>query len=73
MAETLEALKARREKLLANMSTGVSSIRHGDEQVVNRSIDEIQKALASLDRQIAKMENNGRRRVRYAFQSGKGL
>lgn len=50
---TVEELKERREALEEALHSGVLTVRHGDVTTTFRSVAEIEKALASLNRKIA--------------------
>lgn len=50
---TTEELTARREALEEAMHSGVLTVRHGEVTTTFRSIAEIEKAIASLNRKIA--------------------
>ena len=71
MSETIEELKAQRVSLKAALRSGALSVRHGDKQVMYRSVDEIRKALESLEQDIAKAEGKRRRRITY-LEIGRG-
>ncbi|MBB2698947.1 UNVERIFIED_ORG: superfamily I DNA and RNA helicase [Rhizobium esperanzae] len=73
MADTVETLTARRVAIVKARDSGVLTIRHGDEQTTFRSLAEMNKIVANLDAQIAALQGTQKKRVRYAYQSGKGL
>ncbi|WP_455480102.1 phage head-tail joining protein [Bartonella sp. B23] len=54
--EKIAELKNRREQLEETLYSGAQFVRHGDKQVGNRSVEELRKALALLDKQIAELE-----------------
>ncbi|WP_208434641.1 phage head-tail joining protein [Bartonella taylorii] len=61
----LESLKRRREQIEEALYSGAQSVRHGDKQVSNRSVEELRRALEMLDTQIADLEGRKRSRVFY--------
>lgn len=73
MADTIESLNARRAQIVKARDSGVLVIRHGDEQTTFRSLSEMDRIIAGLDQQIGALQGVKRKRVRYAYQSGKGL
>ncbi|MDG4903196.1 hypothetical protein P9279_22050 [Mesorhizobium sp. WSM4962] len=66
----LQALRAKAEKIYFSL---VASSQHGDSRVQFVDIDKQAKVIAELDRQIAAASGTPKRRLRYAYQSGKGL
>lgn len=58
------------EKALA---TGVLTVRHGETTTTYRSLEEMLKIRADLEDQLAIANGTTRRRLRYVYQSGKGL
>ncbi|WP_375653064.1 phage head-tail joining protein [Bartonella sp. MR110HLJHH] len=61
----LESLKRRREQIEEALYSGAQSVRHGDKQVSNRSVEELRRALEMLNTQIADLEGSKRSRVFY--------
>ncbi|WP_455466400.1 phage head-tail joining protein [Bartonella sp. B39] len=61
----LENLKRRREQIEEALYSGAQSVRHGDKQVSNRSVEELRRALEMLNTQIADLEGRKRSRVFY--------
>ncbi|WP_144754988.1 MULTISPECIES: phage head-tail joining protein [Bartonella] len=61
----LESLKRRREQIEEALYSGAQSVRHGDKQVSNRSVEELRRALEMLNTQIANLEGRKRSRVFY--------
>ncbi|WP_375682732.1 MULTISPECIES: phage head-tail joining protein [unclassified Bartonella] len=61
----LESLKRRREQIEEALYSGAQSVRHGDKQVSNRSVEELRRALEMLNTQIANLEGCKRSRVFY--------
>jgi len=69
---TIAELKARREALLAQRSSGVARVSYDGKTVEYRSLAEIDRALEALEREIAAAE--GRRIVRQVrVTTAKGL
>ncbi|WP_375701331.1 phage head-tail joining protein [Bartonella sp. AA81SXKL] len=63
--ERLENLKRRREQIEEALYSGAQSVRHGDKQVSNRSVEELRRALEMLNTQIANLEGRKRSHVFY--------
>ncbi|WP_019222081.1 phage head-tail joining protein [Bartonella senegalensis] len=61
----LESLKRRREQIEEALYSGAQSVRHGDKQVSNRSVEELRRALEMLNTQIADLEGRKGSRVFY--------
>ncbi|WP_375659632.1 phage head-tail joining protein [Bartonella sp. MR30HLJHH] len=61
----LESLKRRREQIEEALYSGAQSVRHGDKQVSNRSVEELRRALEMINTQIADLEGRKRSRVFY--------
>jgi len=61
----LDELKQHRAALVASLYSGAQSVRHGDKQLYNRSVEEVKKALAALDEDIAQEEGRARSRLIY--------
>lgn len=61
----LESLKRRREQIEEALYSGAQSVRHGDKQVSNRSVEELRRALEMLNTQIANLEGRKSARVFY--------
>ncbi|EPX84316.1 MULTISPECIES: phage head-tail joining protein [Rhodobacterales] len=69
---TAADLRARREALLAQRSSGVARVSYDGKTVEYRSLAEIDRAIEALEREIAAAE--GRRIVRQVrVTTGKGL
>ncbi|KND16199.1 hypothetical protein ADZ37_24325 [Pannonibacter phragmitetus] len=69
---TAAELRARREALLAQRSSGVARVSYDGKTVEYRSLAEIDRAIEALEREIAAAE--GRRIVRQVrVTTGKGL
>lgn len=69
---TITELRARREALAAQRSSGVARVSYDGKSVDYRSLAEIDQALDALDREIAAAE--GRRIVRHVrVTTAKGL
>ena len=73
MATSLETLQTRLEKLEAMIVSGVLTSKHGETLLTYRSMSELLTAKALLEQQIAGASGTARRRVRYGYQSDKGL
>lgn len=73
MADTVETLTARRTAIVKARDSGVLRVKHGDEETTFRSLSEMNRIVANLDQQIAALNGTQKTRVRYAYQSGKGL
>jgi len=65
MTSRLDELKNRRDALEASLYSGAQSVRHGDKQLYNRSVEEIKKAMGELDEAIAEEEGRQRSHVFY--------
>ncbi|WP_375624572.1 phage head-tail joining protein [Bartonella sp. TT119HLJHH] len=63
--ERLENLKRRREQIEEALYSRAQSVRHGDKQVSNRSVEELRRALEMLNTQIANLKGRKRSRVFY--------
>lgn len=70
---SLVTLQARLEALDAAIASGVLIVRHGDTMTTFRSMDDLLKARGLLVAQIAAAGGTTRTRVRYFYQSDKGL
>jgi len=70
---SLATLQARLETIDAAIASGVLTVRHGETSTTFRSMSEMLAARALLVKQIAELEGTTRTRIRYAYQSGKGL
>ena len=69
---TTSDLRARREALSAQRSSGVARVSYDGKTVDYRSVAEIDRAIEALDREIATLE--GRRIVRHVrITTSKGL
>jgi hypothetical protein len=69
---TIAELKSRRDALTAQRSSGVARVSYDGKTVEYRSLAEIDRALETLDREIAAAE--GRRIVRHVrVTTAKGL
>ncbi len=53
MALTTEQLEAQRDALITRMASGVKNTQFGERSVTNADIEQMEKALAILDGQIA--------------------
>ena len=69
---TISDLRARRDALSAQRSSGVARVSYDGKTVDYRSVPEIDRAIAALDREIVALE--GRRIVRHVrITTSKGL
>ena len=69
---TITDLRARREALSSQRSSGVARVSYDGKTVDYRSVAEIDRAIEALDREIASAE--GRRMVRHVrITTAKGL
>ena len=69
---TIADLRARREALSAQRSSGVARVSYDGKTVDYRSVPEIDRAIEALDREVATLE--GRRIVRHVrITTSKGL
>ena len=71
MATDVETLQARLDAIEKAYANGVLVVRHGDESLTYRSLDEMAKIIGTLQNQIAR--STKKRRVNYFAQTGKGL
>lgn len=53
--------------------SGALSVRHGETSTQFRSLDEMNRIIASLERKIAAAGGAERQRLYYPYQSSKGL
>ena len=73
-ANALAAKQARLDGLLKARDSGVLMVRHGETSTQFRSLSEILQAIVTLQGEIDDLAGTtSTRRVRYTFQSGKGL
>ena len=70
---TLEQLQARLEALDVAIASGVLRVEHNGRSVTYQSLADLLRARALVESQIAELNGTSRRRVRYAYQSDKGL
>jgi hypothetical protein len=73
MMASLTILQARLEALDAAIASGVLTVRHGETLTTFRSMNEMIKARDLLLSQIDGLNGVTPTRIRYAYQSGKGL
>lgn len=73
MADTVETLTARRTTIVKSRDSGVLTVEHGETRTTFRTLAEMDKIVARLDAQIAALQGTAKKRIRYAYQSGKGL
>lgn len=72
MASSAE-LQARLETLKKARDSGALNVRHGDQSVTYRSLSEMERIISELEGEIAALAGTRRRKIRYTYQSGKGL
>lgn len=70
---TLSELQTRLETLKKARGSGALMVRHGDQSVTYRSLAEMEQIISELEGEIAALGGTRRRKIRYAYQSGKGL
>lgn len=70
---TLAEKQIELDGLKAARSSGILTVRHGDQSITYRSLAEIEKSISVLEKEIGVLSSDQPRRVRYAYQSGKGL
>lgn len=69
---TVEELQARLDALEKARDAGVLMVRHGDTSTQFRTLDEMNRIIADLKRQINKLNGVIRSRVNYVRQGTKG-
>lgn len=67
---TLDEMRAWREELFYNMSTGVLRATFMDRTTEFRSLDDMRRALALLDQRIAAADGSGKVPVRVVYSPG---
>lgn len=70
---SLATLQARLEALDAAIASGVLMVRHGETSTTFRSMKDLLAARAEIQKQIDILQGTARTRIRYAYQSDKGL
>ena len=73
MADTIISLQKRIDALKKARDSGVLRVSHGDSDVTYRSLDEILRAIAAAEREIAVLSGSQGRVTAYKFTSRKGL
>lgn len=69
---TLAELQARKTALEKAQFNGTRTVQHGDKSITYRSQAEIDRAMASLNEQITRLQ--GKRKTRHVrFATGRGL
>jgi hypothetical protein len=66
-------MQARLDALDEMISSGLLQSRHGDTMLTFRSTTDLLKARQFVQDQIDDLNGTSRPRVRYAYQTGKGL
>ncbi|MBR0687334.1 hypothetical protein JQ594_15490 [Bradyrhizobium manausense] len=73
MAIDAVTLQAQIDALTTARNTGVLTVRHGEQQVTYRSIDELNKAITSAKADLEALQGTPRRVTQYRFSTRKGL
>jgi len=73
MADTVETLTARRTTIVKVRDSGVLTVEHGETRTTFRTLAEMNRIIDNLDAQIDALNGTRKKRIRYAYQSGKGL
>lgn len=73
MAETQAQLESRLAAIRKAYHSGVLTVTHGDTTTSYRSIEAMERIMSRLENEIAGLAGTPRRRVRYLYQSDKGL
>jgi len=73
MADTVETLTARRTTIIKARDSGVLTVEHGETRTTFRTLAEMNRIIHDLDAQIDALNGTRKKRIRYAYQSGKGL
>jgi chemotaxis response regulator CheB len=66
-------LEARREALKKAIQSGVLRVQHGDTSTQYRSLEDMLKALAMIEAELADAAGTTRRGPKYVYQPTKGL
>lgn len=70
---TGDQIESRIAALEASIASGVLTVRHDGVETTYRSYVEMQRTLSWLKAELTKVQGKPGRRIRYAYQSGKGL
>lgn len=74
MADTVASLQARLDAIVRARDSGVLRIRHGDEDTIFRSLDEMNRIVRSLQNQIDALNGvKPRSKVNYITQKSRGI
>lgn len=73
MAADVVTLQARLDAISTAFASGVLIVRHGDTSTQFRNLAEMERIIATLTAQINGLSATPAKRVRYIYQSGKGL
>jgi hypothetical protein len=70
---TTSELQTRLDALKKARDTGVLTARQGDNLTTFRSLSEVERTIAALEKAIAAAQGTVRGRIHYAYQRCKGL
>ncbi|TIN41382.1 MAG: hypothetical protein E5Y10_22845 [Mesorhizobium sp.] len=73
MADSPAQIAAYLANLKKARNTGVLTVKHGETLTTFRSLAEIKAIIADLEKDLAAANGTSKRRLRYMYQSGKGL
>ncbi len=73
MAETQAQLESRLAAIRKAYHSGVLTVTHGDTTTTYRSLEAMERIMARLEGEIGGLAGTTRRRVRYLYQTDKGL
>ena len=73
MTETVATLQSRLAAIRKAYHSGVLTVTHGDTTTSYRSLPHMERIMARLESEILSGQGQTRRRVRYLFQTDKGL
>ncbi|RUW70519.1 hypothetical protein [Mesorhizobium sp. M2A.F.Ca.ET.067.02.1.1] len=65
-------ITTRLEQLKKARDTGVLTVKHGEALTTFRTLAEIEKIISQLESDLAAASGSPRKRLRYAYQSGRG-
>lgn len=70
---TLATLQAQLSAIETARASGVLTVQHGDTSTTFRNLSDMDRIIASLKNQIADAGGTTRRKVRFLYQTCKGL